>query len=103
MFGATGIILHRVMSFDKPPAWSRNFALGLSAFLVIVAIYHCYAIETIVHQTTFVLMVYAVAWKTRSLINGRIRNTALKRRLKELAVQGSSKLRLGSCKCESRH
>ncbi|MCJ1331227.1 hypothetical protein MMC10_007915 [Thelotrema lepadinum] len=90
MFFATGIILHRVMSFDNSPAWSRNFALGLSAALVVIAVYHCYAIETIVHQSTFVVMVHAVAWKTRSLINGRVSNKALKGRLKELAMQGTT-------------
>ena len=88
MFFATGIILQRVVSFGKSAAWSRNFALGLTAFLVAVAVYHCYAIETLAHQSTFVLMIAWVAHRTRSLIKERVSNKQLKQRMGELAKMG---------------
>ena len=90
MFFATGIILHRVMSFDRTSKWSRSFALGLSGILALVAVYHCYAIETAAHQATFVIMVILVARKTKRLISERIKDQALKVRMEELAKQGTS-------------
>ena len=90
MFFATGIILHRVMSFGRSPAWSRNFAVTLSALLVSVAVYHCCVVEVIAHQATFVIMVWAVAIRTRNLIDDRVSNAALKKRMRDLAQIGAS-------------
>ena len=89
MFFATGIILYRVMSFGKSSAWSRNFGITLFALLVSIAVYHCSAVETIAHQSTFVVMVFAVATRTRSLINNRVSNVTLKKRMKDLARLGA--------------
>ena len=89
MFFATAIVLHRVMTFGESAAYSRNFALGLSAILVAIAVYHCWAIEVIAHQATFVIMVWVVAWNTRKLIRERVRDPRLQKRMKKLAFEGT--------------
>ena len=90
MFFATGIILHRVMSYGKSAVWSRTFASTLSAVLIVVAVYHCYAIETLAHQATFVIMVIMVARKTNNLIDQRIVNLGLRERTQSMARTGAS-------------
>ena len=91
MFFATGIILHRVMSFGRPSVWSRNFALGLSALLITVAVFHCWAHESTAHQLTFGIMIICVAIRTRELINFRISDAQLKQRMKSMAKMGASR------------
>lgn len=88
MLLATGIVLHRVMSFDKSARWGRNFAYILSVILSGVMIIHCYLNERIIHQATFVVMVIWVAVRTASLIDQRVGNPELKRSLHRLSRSG---------------
>ena len=89
MLLATGIVLHRVMSFDKSARWGRNFAYILSISLSGVMIIHCYLNERIIHQATFVLMVIWVAARTARLIDKRISNPEKKRKLRRLSRSGA--------------
>ena len=85
------------MSFGKSREWSQKFAAGLVLLLLAVAVYHCWAIETIVHQSTFVIMVWAVAIKTRKLISQRTSNAAARKRLRSLAKSGTSMFACSTC------
>lgn len=89
MLLATGIVLHRIMSFDKPAAWGRTFGYGLTVFLSAVATIHCYLNERIIHQTTFVVMVVVVGIRTMNLIDKRISNPEVKKRMRGLSRSGT--------------
>lgn len=56
MLLATGIVLHRVMSFNKSARWGRNFGYTLAIFLSGVTAIHFYLDERTIQNTTFVVM-----------------------------------------------
>lgn len=90
MLLATGIVLHRVMSFNKSARWGRNFGYALTTFLSGVSIVHCYLNEQAIHQTTFVVMVVWVAIRTAGLIDKHTSSPEMKRKLQRLSRSGSS-------------
>ena len=89
MLFATAIVLHRVMSFNKPAKWGRNFGYILAIFLSGVAAIHCYLDERAIHQTTFVVMVIWIAVRTAGLIDERINNLEVKRKMRLLSRAGT--------------
>lgn len=89
MLLATGIVLHRVMSFDKSAKWGRNFTYALAMILSGVMIIHCYLSERVIHQITFVVMIIWVGLRTMSLIDKRISNPDMKSKMRRLSRSGT--------------
>lgn len=101
MLLATGIVLHRIMSFDKPAAWARTFGYGLTISLSAVATIHCYLDERIIHQATFVVMIIVVGVRTMILIDKRISDLEVKKRMRYLSRSGTGMF--GQCQVEKLH
>ena len=91
MFFATAIILHRVHTFEKTKAYSRNFAISITSVLTAIAIYYCITIEVLAHQGSFAIMVIAAAVRTSRLINRRVVDEGLKARMKGISMLGTGK------------
>lgn len=89
MLLATGIVLHRVMSFNKSARWGRNFGYALAILLTGVIIIHCYLNEEAIHQITFAVMVIWVAIRTAGLIDKHIGSSEMKKKLQRLSRSGT--------------
>lgn len=91
MLLATGIMVHRLMSYGKTPQWSRLFGLGLSIYLVGVSFIHCYFVEQRLFQSTFVGMLILAVRKMSKVANERYKDPEIKGRLVRFGRTGTGR------------
>lgn len=84
----TGIVLHRIMSFDKPAAWSRTFVYCLTIFLSVVVTIRFYLDERVIQQSTFVMVIVA-GTRIVGLIDTRISDLEVKKQMRRLSRSGT--------------
>ncbi|OCK83281.1 alkaline ceramidase family protein [Lepidopterella palustris CBS 459.81] len=95
MLVATGLVLHRVLTFDGTPAYRRNGAVILLGILIPISVYHCVADETLVHVMTFGVMIVAIGVKTRQLVRLRIKDSDVRMKVRKLERFGACCAGLG--------
>ncbi|KAK4542399.1 hypothetical protein LTR36_006856 [Oleoguttula mirabilis] len=95
MLIASGCVLHRAMTFDKSPAYQRNFSVGLLAFILSSLTYHSLANEQTVHELTFFALILAVGVKVRALIHQRVTKPEQRKRLTRLSLFGAGSMVFG--------
>ncbi|KAG9606163.1 alkaline phytoceramidase, partial [Aureobasidium melanogenum] len=89
MIVATSIVLHRAMTFQRSNSYTRWFSGLLVLAVIAETAYHTIKDEQMVHELSFVLLIIAVAVKTRSLIKLRVHNTKDKQMLHNATVFGA--------------
>lgn len=89
MLLATGIMFYRVFAYRKSEAESQKWAIGITLYLILLSIYHCWAAEKIVHNITFIGSVIIIARRTRKIIRDRVQEPSLRRQLVAMAKVGS--------------
>lgn len=93
MLLATSLTLHRIYTFDQSPSYRRRFGSILAAAMLALSVIHCMLDERKGHQTAFVVMVAAVAWRTEKVIGARIKDEDVRRRVRGLARKGTCRSR----------
>ncbi|KAG9604230.1 alkaline phytoceramidase, partial [Aureobasidium melanogenum] len=89
MIVATSIVLHRAMTFERDHSFRRWFSSLLILAVIAETAYHTIKDEQSVHELSFVLLIVAVAIKTRSLIKLRVHNPKDKQMLQNATIFGA--------------
>ena len=88
MLLATSFVLHRVMTFDKPPAYRKKLGLFTTLSLLSFSLYHSVYNDMISHSIVFGAMIFVVGVKTMALVEG-IRDGKVRRNVRRLARLGA--------------
>ena len=89
MLVAAAAPFYRVLTFGKSKQWSRWFAYALFTWLTCASALYVVSDILIVHQVSFALICFGVAFKTRALMKERIKRSVNRQRLLNLAHAGS--------------
>ena len=89
MIVATSCVLHRAMTFQQGKTYTRKFTAVLLASMVIETVYHSVMNEEFVHQASWLVLLAAVAWKTRALIQQRAKTPEQKQTFSRLIAFGT--------------
>jgi dihydroceramidase len=89
MIVATSCVLHRATIFQQPAPFTRKFTTILLTAMAAETVYHSATDEEFVHQTSWLLLLVLVAWRTRALIQWRAKSGEERRRLSRLIAFGT--------------
>ncbi|RQM08038.1 hypothetical protein DH86_00001369, partial [Scytalidium sp. 3C] len=85
MLVATGLVMHRVFTFDKTPKYTLVYGVVLSAVVSLFIAWHCIMDETTVHSIFFAVMMITVSRKTRRLMAENIKDRRILGQLRDMA------------------
>ncbi|MCJ1300871.1 hypothetical protein MMC08_003670 [Hypocenomyce scalaris] len=88
MLLATSFVLHRVMTFDKPPAYRKKLGLFTALSLLSFSLYHSVYNDMTSHSVVFGVMIFVVGVKTMALVEA-IRDGKVRRNVRRLARLGA--------------
>lgn len=93
MLLATAFVLQRVLTFKKPPAYSRNVTLVVIISLLSFTTYHIKYNNMASHSVIFGIMIAVVGYKTMALGEG-ISDERVKKNVRMLGRAGASEYSL---------
>lgn len=82
------------MTFQQDETYTRKFTTVLLAAMIIETVYHSVMNEEFVHQASWLVLLVAVAWKTRALIQQRAKTPEQKQTFSRLIAFGTGKSKL---------
>ncbi|CAG8949846.1 hypothetical protein HYFRA_00004173 [Hymenoscyphus fraxineus] len=88
MLVATATVIHRVFTFDKSLTYTVVHGAILIACFTAFSTWHCIKDELIMHSVIFGIMIAVVGLKTRSIINARVTDPAVRKDVRLLTAWG---------------
>jgi len=96
MILATSFVLERTLTFNKSNAYRRNVLLLILGIFISFSIYHCVTDRVLVHNVLFASLCILVANRVRKLWRQRMKDEAMKAKLRRVFRIGRSMSLLGS-------
>ncbi|OAQ66094.1 alkaline ceramidase family protein [Pochonia chlamydosporia 170] len=95
MLVASSCVLYRAMTFDRTWPEIKTFTVVLVVSLATVIVYHVATDEQVVHELAFVLLIFLVGLRTRSLIKTRVKSESQQATLRRNTLFGAACFAIG--------
>ncbi|KAH8820801.1 ceramidase [Xylogone sp. PMI_703] len=89
MLIATGLVMHRVYTYDKSLKYTVVYGVVLSTIISAFIAWHCIMDETTGHSIFFAIMMLTVSRKTRRMMAEKIEDKKILGQLRDMAFWGT--------------